>query len=410
MDFLEKAEKLPEAARNFCYSNEFRIAIKRAVIAFDLPVEKTGLLSDIVVRIFVGDQSLDKIIIELSDNFGLEESVARGIALQVLKSIFEPFPDLFTNVIEVKKGFLSGAAAPVLSSSEVEKELIRLEPWLTIKAPETVLKERRNSIQDQKNNVLNQTSATLNTKIPLLKALADYPRLNEQLITAEKIRVKGQGELVRPSLSNWIRYYRDELGIGFHDQVTRGKFLFQSENGKKLSAEERERIHLVLKSLEEEFPLEINPEQGVIVFPTRTQPSPVSSAFPKQSELNAPARPVKPFTPNIPAPTAPVSEGIAVPVEKASFFSGAFGAGKNIAGDTLHFSTGHVLPSEKEVVSGGMPSSDTDGDGSSHSTAFSPNFGRAGISQNRGSALPRSPYSIRPLRMRNDTEHETENR
>lgn len=267
--------------------------------------------------------------------------------------------------------------------------------------------------------VIQQTSAAVKkqpvqdyVRLPLLKALADYPRLNEQLITAEKIRIKSQPEPARPNLANWIRYYRDELGIGFHDQVTRGKFLFQSENGKRLSADERERIHLVLKSLEEEFPLEINGEQSTIVFPVRTQPSPVSSAFPKQSELNAPARLVKPFTSNIPAPVisspsvsaSRAAEKVAAPTGKTSFFSGAFGAGKNVADDTLHFSTGHVLPSEKQTIQpGSVPNEGV-------SPASSSTFGMTGISQNRGGALPRSPYSIRPLRMREDTNHETEAR
>lgn len=253
-------------------------------------------------------------------------------------------------------------------------------------------------------------------RLPLLKALSEYPRLGEQQITTEKIRVKSSPDLVRPSLANWIRYYRDELGIGFHDQVTRGKFLFQSENGKKLGNDERERINLVLKSLEEEFPLDIDTDRMVIVFPlatppmvpqgrglqdqshpgsrTMTQPSKLSFPTPPQA---APARPVKPFVPT-PSQAPSLPQGTTAP--KTAFFGAKFGAAKNVAGETLHFSTGHVLPSEKSGAPSNSPPANLPT--SAPSVVPTPSFRSAGISQSRGTALPRSPYSIRPLRMRDD--------
>src|SRR3990167_469776 len=108
--------------------------------------------------------------------------------------------------------------------------------------------------------------------LPLLQALPKYENLGNQLITRERIRVKSQAEPVRPSLLYWLKYYRDELGIGQHSSVERGDFLFRSENGKKLSGEERERISLILKSVEENLPLSIDPKNQEIF-------SPASNAF-----------------------------------------------------------------------------------------------------------------------------------
>ncbi len=345
----------------------------------------------------ITDPQMSIKLVELQDNLQLPDAIVGVVSLCIRELFFQEinFSDAEKKIGMVlsQSGFSLDIAKGIVQF--IEQEIMTIAPKLSSE-----------EFRDSSNGVV---SAKI-VRLSLLKALAEYPRLNEQMITGEKIRIKGQSDFVRPTLANWIRYYRDELGIGFHDQVTRGKFLFQSENGKKLSADERERIHLVLKSLEEEFPLEINGEQGTIVFPVRTQPSPVSSAFPKQSGLNAPARLVKPFTPNIPAPVAPsppvstprATEKVAAPTEKTSFFSGAFGAGKNVADDTLHFSTGHVLPSEKQTVQpGSVPKQGV-------SPASSSTFGMTGISQNRGGALPRSPYSIRPLRMREDTNYETE--
>jgi len=251
-------------------------------------------------------------------------------------------------------------------------------------------------------------------KKSLLKALSEYPRLGDQLITNEKIKIKSQAEPVRPSLSNWIHYYREELGIGFHDQVTRGHFLFQSENGKRLSAEERERINLILKSIEEEFPIDIDADRQTIVFPVKQTGAPTAPfggaaqpatnpLFPRQSPV--PARPVKPFQPAVPQ-DLPTAESVPTPsvASKPSFFDRQFRPAKNVAGDTLHFSTGHVLPGEKNAESGVAAPAAAPQSRPTVSTPPPSSFRPRGIVQDRGAALPRSPYSIRPLRMRDDDE------
>ena len=112
-----------------------------------------------------------------------------------------------------------------------------------------------------------QASSRDTISLPLLQALPKYENLGNQLITGGRIKVKSQAEPVRPSLFYWLKYYRDELGIGQHSSVERGDFLFRSENGKKLSGEERERISLILKSVEENLPLSIDPKNQEIIFP-----------------------------------------------------------------------------------------------------------------------------------------------
>ena len=107
----------------------------------------------------------------------------------------------------------------------------------------------------------------ISKKIQILQALSEYPNLGNQPISEERIRIKSQPEPVRGSLANWIKYYRYELGIGQHSTVERGQFLFRSENGKALSTFEREKVNLILKSLEENLPLEIDTERQEIVFP-----------------------------------------------------------------------------------------------------------------------------------------------
>jgi hypothetical protein len=118
-------------------------------------------------------------------------------------------------------------------------------------------------------------------RLQILQALSQFPNLGNQNISSERIKIKSQPEPARGSLYNWIKYYRDELGIGQHSTVERGQFLFRSENGKKLTSAERERVNLILKSLEENLPLEIDSEHQEIIFPevqtTNGMPSPSQS-------------------------------------------------------------------------------------------------------------------------------------
>jgi hypothetical protein len=104
-------------------------------------------------------------------------------------------------------------------------------------------------------------------KYTLLDALARFPNIGNQFITSESIKLKNQVTPVRPSLSNWLKNYRDEIGIGKHDAVARAGFLFESSNTRKLSSEERERLHAVVRSLEDNELLEINIKTQEILFP-----------------------------------------------------------------------------------------------------------------------------------------------
>lgn len=121
--------------------------------------------------------------------------------------------------------------------------------------------------------------------LPLLQALSKYENLGNQLITGERIRVKSQPEPVRPSLLYWLKYYRDELGIGQHSSVERGDFLFRSENGRKLSASERERVNLILKSVEENFPLSVDISRQEIIFPASNAFSITSAGRPAPQDV-----------------------------------------------------------------------------------------------------------------------------
>jgi hypothetical protein len=126
--------------------------------------------------------------------------------------------------------------------------------------------ERAEELRDRSSKADENQKQLPNESLPLLKALGKFEKLGGQQVTNSKIVVKGQNDPVRPTIFNWLRAYRDELGVGAHDAVARGQFLFHSLNGKGLSADERDQVGMLLKSLDENMPLTIDAGRQEVVF------------------------------------------------------------------------------------------------------------------------------------------------
>ncbi|MFZ2187347.1 MAG: hypothetical protein WAV46_01840 [Candidatus Moraniibacteriota bacterium] len=181
-------------------------------------------------------------------------------------------------------------------SQFIASELLNIFDLAVLYSKAGQLDSGQGGVSDRKSGSMNQGQSVRSSSslyvatisLPLLQALSKYENLGNQLITRERIKVKSQAEPVRPSLLYWLKYYRDELGIGQHNSVERGDFLFRSENGRKLSPEERERVNLILKSIEEGFPLAIDTEHQEIVFPV-FQGVLVPTRLPEMSRVTMPA-------------------------------------------------------------------------------------------------------------------------
>ncbi len=106
--------------------------------------------------------------------------------------------------------------------------------------------------------------------ISLSQALEKYKAMGEQLVTSSPIKLKIFPSPVRPSIKNWIADYQQNLGAGRHGMMERGNFLYHSENTKRLTADERQKLAIILKSLDEEEPLDIDAERQEIVFQPTT--------------------------------------------------------------------------------------------------------------------------------------------
>ena len=225
---------------------------------------------------------------------------------------------------------------------------------------------------DEDEPVSSEHTEPTSVKLLLLEALAKYPQLGQQGITESRIKLKTSTELVRGSLLNWLRYYREELGVGYHDALMRGQFLFHSQNGAKLTDEEHVRIGIILRSIEDHELVDIDTERQCIVFPPFVQTNPHSTTSTQSTSVPpvyAQSR-VEPLR-STPVATAqtPISEipslasrGVflestqsVTPVVLPSISD--TGTAHVVSESThrantgmLHFSSKHVLPAEKEML------------------------------------------------------------
>lgn len=318
---------------------------------------------------------------ELQDTFHLQEPGVAGVSL-VVRKVF--FGELDFPGAEARIGSLltaTGSGDPNQASAIVgfiQKDILTLKPAKDVATED----------------VAAGTPVLKTVRLPLLKAMGEYRHLSEQLLTGEKIKLKSSMEPQRPTLSNWLKSYREELGIGFHEPVLRGNFLFQSQNGKRLSNNDRARLNLVLKSIEEDFPLEIDTEHQAILFP-RADDSSMELAQVKSRPMDRMIRPRGLPTANVPVglPTPPATEKPSAFQAFKPLFAKAAAPEKNVSGETLHFSTGHVLPAEREAESSIQADSNEALRQMQHPTQA--------IRREAKEPLARSPYSIRPLRSRN---------
>lgn len=216
--------------------------------------------------------------------------------------------------------------------------------------------------------VPNSVSAEMDN-LPLLDALSKYQRLSEQTVTEDRIAVKGESAPVRGSIRNWLRHYRDAVGIRKHSTMERGQFLFQGENTRRLSAPERERVSFLLKALDENTPVPLDVERQEVIFPVfedrgSAATSAASSVVPA---LETSFRPLEKFpaqaapirkalewsgserdmsVSSVPEREKPRAVGVSAPVYAPAAAVPAMEAPFAQKG-SMSFSSSHVLPHEK---------------------------------------------------------------
>lgn len=194
------------------------------------------------VRMGLADEAVLEAILSIAKNYGvLDEFKVGEISRMVREAFFK-----VANKEEVKK-----RAQEKLGITENDTELF-YEAFKEI--VELVRTRGREGFEKTTEN------------IPIIPALKKYPGLGEQVLTNSNIKKLDTGEFVRPVISNWIDDYIQRKGAQAHDNIDRSDFLFNSENGRKLSIEERKLLGQVLDSYDNDTSVSIHVENQEVVF------------------------------------------------------------------------------------------------------------------------------------------------
>ena len=352
---FEKARELPEPLHSFFWNDEPRFICEDICFLYGVPEESIGEVSWFVAPLLVKSLPPANLPQELHAKLlKLPEGVIFGLAFELNRKILQKFPGQFPEAVSLLSEWERKKSKPILSEGEAHKKTLEVEAWY--------LDWKRENEQEEKSAPQENVSQTVS--LPLLDALAKYQRLSEQTVTEDRLVVKGESVPVRGSVRNWLRNYRDSVGIRKHSTVERGQFLFQSENTKRLESAECERLSLVLRSLDENTPVSIDVERQEIVFPAFEEKGSASLApsegvsvpaletsfrplekFPaaqtpirKALEWDAKSAERMPLSGTVPAPTAPAPRAKETVISNSSLSSGG----------NISFSSSHVLPSEKE--------------------------------------------------------------
>lgn len=172
--------------------------------------------------------------------------------------------------------------------------------------------------------------------IPLVQALKQFPKIGEQLVTNSPLKIKVFPMPVRPSIKNWINNYHENLGMEKHGSIERGNFVFHSENAKQLSSQERQKLALILKSLEEETLLAIDTEKEEIDFEASAKEETPKEAPPKNQPLEQ-ARITRQIS----------SNSTGKPELKSSWDDFKSRMEEEAESDSFKFSSVHKFPSER---------------------------------------------------------------
>lgn len=304
----------------------------------------------------------------------LSEGVIFGLAFELNKRIVYKFSGEFPEALPLLSEWEKRKTKSILSEEEAHKKTLAAESWY--------LDWKRQNEQAQVSEAVAKASQTVS--LPLLDAMGKYQRLSEQTVTEGRIVVKGESQPVRGSIRNWVRHYRDVVGIRKHSAMERGQFLFQGENTKRLGAPERERLSVLFRSLDENMPLSIDVERQEVLFPATEASASAPGVHGDAEASTAIGTSFRPYE-KFPASAAPLKKALEWEKKEekkdqksAPLFGqapesprpevakpGIFGASAPVYSDapetpsvppvpatpgTMSFSSSHVLPHEKEKI------------------------------------------------------------
>ena len=316
------------ALQKYYDSIDLRRDVESVVLRYPISVPSKQRVAVLVGQVLESQLPLENLIDEVNNEIG-DSKVAAQISAGLVQTVFRQFMDVYPEAQPLYDTWYHMGGDMPLTEAEVEKLVAKAESLLSVE-----------------NLKIASTIAPQNPKLPLQRAMTEYPMLGQQTISSEMVKLRSQIAPVRGTLYNWIKAYRDELGVRKHDTIERTNFLFTSENGKKLTSEEKDRMHHVIEALEDGVAVEVDIRRQSIVWPGVMQSPQVAEVRVPDVQKNS-SVPLQSLQSQVHEVDDAELEITAAPytvAPPAAPTSGPMGR--------VSFSTNHVLPSETPEYTG----------------------------------------------------------
>ncbi len=226
---LEDIQLLPQEIQDYVWSSVIPDFNVRLSDKFFLNPKQRFFIIDLEDLIFQKKISVLDLPSRLEEMDSAGKRDLRGIALEIATGLLWPIQDYLGNV---------------------DRLILRLGG----KVPKAV---HLKSVTLQKKLFPEHAHGTVK------QFMSDYDDFVELRVSAKKIAGTDFRRLM-PTLDNWIKDYVHYLGAGYHNSLQRAQYLAKSPNALELDSKERESLRCFLLSYDENMPIDIVNQDGVL--------------------------------------------------------------------------------------------------------------------------------------------------
>ncbi len=288
MELSEKIKKMPEFVQEAMASMESVEINGQIGKKYNLSGEEIGDMVGVIAYTILKDISLRNFPGVLKEKLRLSPSTAKIIALDIALKKFLPLRKHLVG-IESLIASLGGKIPEVIPKPPVSETATPPPPPSPLPTPRE---------PEEGFGIVHHKKA-----LDIKSALKENSEIGKQLISKAPIKIKGFEEPVKPSIKNWIADYIQLLGSDWHSSVERSEYLFRSPNTQNLAEEERMTLGQILKSYDEDSPLPISPETGLLVLPEPRFTPPLQKAEQEERRNKLEEKEERPFVASLPRPT-----------------------------------------------------------------------------------------------------------
>ncbi|HHX58946.1 MAG TPA: hypothetical protein GX706_04265 [Candidatus Moranbacteria bacterium] len=218
------------------------------------------------VRLALASAKTTRLVLDITDKFNIKEPERVGETARIVRDIF---------VDKISGQEVVNRVVGKLKISPAQKDDFLAEIRQIILQIKEIAKEEKTIVFDE---------------MAIIPAINKYrEKLSSQEITFERLKIPeiDPEQEFEPTIKNWIDDYIQKKGAETHPILVRNDYLFNSENGKNLNEEERERLSEILESYDNDKLLLIYKLEGdpTVYFQQKTRRQEKNVAAEKEASV-----------------------------------------------------------------------------------------------------------------------------